>query len=123
MTLDEAIKHLEDSLNDKTHDWGCEKCKREHEQLLCFLIELKECRSTNENSRKRLIQEQEKAEYWHDKYDHALHEQLKMEHELEKCGQKIQEQNEKILMMKGTILADRGIFNTFLKILKEGGDN
>lgn len=37
MTLEEAIKHLEESLADPGHDWGCEECKGEHEQLLKWL--------------------------------------------------------------------------------------
>lgn len=37
MTLAEAIKHLEESLADQSHDWGCEECKAEHEQLLEWL--------------------------------------------------------------------------------------
>lgn len=41
MTLEEAIKHLEESLADPGHDWGCEECKAEHEQLLEWLKEFK----------------------------------------------------------------------------------
>jgi hypothetical protein len=93
MTLDEAIKHLQESLSDKTRTW-CEECRQEHEQLLHFLLELKEFRSINEKARADLAREKEKAEYWHDKYDHSLHEQLKMEHELESCAGKIQGQRE-----------------------------
>lgn len=37
MTLDEAILHLKETLADPTHDWGCEECKVEHEQLLEWL--------------------------------------------------------------------------------------
>lgn len=44
MDLDEAISHLKDTLEDKNHDWGCEQCKQEHEQLLDWLIELRESR-------------------------------------------------------------------------------
>lgn len=47
MTLGEAIKHLEESLADQSHDWGCEECKGEHEQLLEWLRELKELRKQN----------------------------------------------------------------------------
>lgn len=47
MKLDEAINHLEESLADQSHDWGCEECKREHEQLLEWLRELKELREQN----------------------------------------------------------------------------
>lgn len=37
MTLEGAIKHLEETLADPGHDWGCEECKAEHEQLLEWL--------------------------------------------------------------------------------------
>lgn len=47
MTLDEAIKHLNESLADQSHDWGCEECKVEHEQLAEWLRELRELRLTN----------------------------------------------------------------------------
>lgn len=47
MTLEEAIKHLEESLADPGHDWGCEECKGEHEQLLEWLRELKDLREEN----------------------------------------------------------------------------
>ena len=46
MTLDEAIKHLEETLSDKSHKWSCESCKQEHEQLLEWLKELKATRHT-----------------------------------------------------------------------------
>lgn len=44
--LDEAIQHLRETLADPTHKWGCEECKKEHEQLLEFLQELKLFRET-----------------------------------------------------------------------------
>ena len=44
MTLEEAITHLDESLNDPDHDWGCEECKNEHLQLRNWLQELKERR-------------------------------------------------------------------------------
>ena len=40
MTLSEAIEHLEEMLTDSNHDFGCESCKREHEQLLGWLKDL-----------------------------------------------------------------------------------
>lgn len=40
MTLVEAIEHLRESLNDPNHAWDCEECKKEHQQLLDWLIEL-----------------------------------------------------------------------------------
>lgn len=46
MTLEEAISHLRESLADTAHEWGCEECKAEHEQLLAFLQELKLFRET-----------------------------------------------------------------------------
>lgn len=47
MSLDEAIKHLEESLADKNKDWSCEACKQEHEQLLGWLKELKNYHEVN----------------------------------------------------------------------------
>lgn len=47
MTLEEAIKHLDESLADPGHNWGCEECKGEHEQLLEWLRELKDLREEN----------------------------------------------------------------------------
>lgn len=41
MTLQEAIQHLQETLADNNHEWGCEECKKEHEQLLEWLKELK----------------------------------------------------------------------------------
>ena len=46
MTLEEAIKHLEETLNNPEHEWSCAECKAEHEQLLAWLKELKELRHT-----------------------------------------------------------------------------
>ena len=40
MTLDEAIIHLEEMLSDNNREW-CDECRREHEQLLEWLRELK----------------------------------------------------------------------------------
>ena len=42
MTLDEAIEHLNDTLNSTDKMWSCDSCKREHEQLRNWLIELRE---------------------------------------------------------------------------------
>lgn len=39
MTLDEAIQHLKETLADPAHEWECEECKQEHEQLLEWLEE------------------------------------------------------------------------------------
>lgn len=44
MTLEEAIAHLRETLNDANHNWSCEECKSEHKQLLEWLIELQERR-------------------------------------------------------------------------------
>lgn len=41
MTIDEAISHLRDIIPDL-----CDECKKEHEQLLEWLIELKKFRET-----------------------------------------------------------------------------
>jgi hypothetical protein len=40
-SLEDAIQHLKDILNDPKRDWPCEECKKEHEQLLAWLEELK----------------------------------------------------------------------------------
>lgn len=46
MTLDEAIEHLEETLNSQDHQWSCAECRSEHEQLLEWLKELRELRFT-----------------------------------------------------------------------------
>ena len=50
MKLEEAIAHLDESLNDQGHDWGCEECKQEHEQLREWLAELQKLRPTDGGS-------------------------------------------------------------------------
>ena len=45
MTLDEAIEHLNDTLNSTDKMWSCDSCKREHEQLRNWLIELREMKN------------------------------------------------------------------------------
>lgn len=45
MTLDEAIEHLNDTLNSTDRMWSCDSCKREHEQLRNWLIELREIKN------------------------------------------------------------------------------
>lgn len=59
MTLEEAIKHLTISLDDKEHNWGCKECRQEHEQLLEFLVELDSKRDLCEMKDRR-IKDQEK---------------------------------------------------------------
>ena len=44
MTLEEAIKHLEDILEDENQEWSCKECREEHIQLLEFLRELEDSR-------------------------------------------------------------------------------
>ena len=44
MTLKEAIKHLNETLNQTNKEWCNDDCKREHIQLREWLIELKERR-------------------------------------------------------------------------------
>lgn len=51
MNLEEAISHLENLIDN--HDFECLECKRDHEDLLGFLVELKQRR--DENGRKRYI--------------------------------------------------------------------
>ena len=48
MKLEEAIKHLEKTLDDKSKEWNCNECRQEHEELLGFLKELKGYREDNE---------------------------------------------------------------------------
>lgn len=61
MTLTDAIQHLKESLADPTHEWGCEECKQEHEQLLKWLEDYKELKTdyielnTENNELKRLL--------------------------------------------------------------------
>ena len=45
MSLDEAIEHLNDTLNSTDKMWSCDSCKREHEQLRNWLIELREIKN------------------------------------------------------------------------------
>jgi len=51
MTLEEAIKHLEDTLSNPAHAWNCESCKDEHKQLLDWLLELQSVRTKREQDR------------------------------------------------------------------------
>lgn len=89
MKLQEAIDHLNESLNDPNREW-CEECRQEHEQLLSFLIELKGLRLMRDDRViESLSQVDEKAVYWQDKYDNAIQKQLKMEQELERCSSQI----------------------------------
>lgn len=44
MTIDEAIKHLEEVLEDENREWSCKECREEHIQLLEFLRELEDSR-------------------------------------------------------------------------------
>lgn len=48
MNLEEAIKHLEETLEDSTHIWSCENCKEEHKQLLTWLLKLRSLRTQRE---------------------------------------------------------------------------
>ena len=45
MSLDEAIEHLNDTLNSTDRMWSCDSCRREHEQLRNWLIELREMKN------------------------------------------------------------------------------
>lgn len=51
-SLEDAIQHLKDILNDPKHDWPCEECKKEHEQLLAWLEELKAIKDKEKNIQK-----------------------------------------------------------------------
>lgn len=46
MTLNEAIQHLDETLNDTSRTWVCEECKQEHIQLREWLIELSKLRES-----------------------------------------------------------------------------
>lgn len=54
MRLEEAIDHLEEMIADENHEWPCEECREEHEQLLGWLKELKGLRLENEVILRRL---------------------------------------------------------------------
>lgn len=45
LELESAIQHLKESLADPTHEWGCEECKQEHEQLLEWLEDYKQLKA------------------------------------------------------------------------------
>ena len=45
MSLDEAIEHLNDTLNSTDRMWSCDSCRREHEQLRNWLIELRDIKN------------------------------------------------------------------------------
>jgi hypothetical protein len=55
MDLESAIQHLKESLADPTHEWGCEECKQEHEQLLEWLEDYKELRAVNAELKRLLM--------------------------------------------------------------------
>lgn len=50
MTLEEAIKHLEETLSDNNREWDCDECRREHEQLLEWLRELQYLRGVRQRN-------------------------------------------------------------------------
>lgn len=60
MELNDAIQHLKESLADTTHQWGCEECKQEHEQLLEWLEDYKQLRDANSRADSRWILATEK---------------------------------------------------------------
>lgn len=45
MNLEETISHLKELIDN--HDFKCEECKRNHEELLGFMEELKKRRADN----------------------------------------------------------------------------
>ena len=45
MSLDEAIEHLNETLSSTDRMWSCDSCRREHEQLRNWLIELREIKN------------------------------------------------------------------------------
>ena len=73
MTLDEAIEHLNETLNSTDRMWSCDSCRHEHEQLRNWLIELREiknkhyiltCESGNFVSRDAKALVEDKNEYY-----------------------------------------------------------
>ena len=62
MTLEEAINHLEETLDDKDKEWNCEACKNEHEELLGFLKELQNYRALEKMAVERATQIQNRSE-------------------------------------------------------------
>ena len=55
MNLQEAIKHLEETLEDPNHKWECKECREEHIQLLEFLRELEDSRKLIAMLKKGLV--------------------------------------------------------------------
>ena len=73
MSLDEAIEHLNETLSSTDRMWSCDSCRREHEQLRNWLIELREiknkhyiltCESGNFVSREAKAMVEDKNEYY-----------------------------------------------------------
>ena len=73
MSLDEAIEHLNETLSSTDRMWSCDSCRREHEQLRNWLIELREiknkhyiltCESGNFVSRDAKALVEDKNEYY-----------------------------------------------------------
>ena len=54
MSLDEAIEHLNDTLNSTDRMWSCDSCKREHEQLRNWLIELRDIKKRYDTSKYKI---------------------------------------------------------------------
>jgi len=54
MDLQSAIQHLKESIADHTHKWGCEECKKEHEQLLVWLESYKNISESYPEVRKKI---------------------------------------------------------------------
>lgn len=47
MTLEEAIANLKESIEDHTHECGCDECREEHEQLLKWLVDYEELKQAH----------------------------------------------------------------------------
>lgn len=65
MKLNEAITHLREELANPAHDWGCEECKAEHEQLLEWLEDYKRIKDLSDSINKEndiIIKKLEEAE-------------------------------------------------------------
>lgn len=73
MRLEEAIDHLEEMLADENHEWSCEECRKEHEQLLGWLKELKGLRLENEKGIMYLCDRKKPCKERCEKYHHCKH--------------------------------------------------
>lgn len=104
MSLEEAIKHLEEELEIK-EDWSCVACKEDHQQLLEWLKELQSIKSV----------EPSEALKWLERYRiHIMFNTDVVENALLKA-QKQEKENE---ILKGQMKYLTEIITDFQKVLK-----